>query len=355
MSGDGEFHDVMKFAAPQFIYALPVVLAFAAWAFWRKALRRRQLLQRFAGGKIESWMETGASRNRERVDEFLLVMMTIGFLVTLARPMYFAKDDRSELQGAPYLIALDASRSMLATDVEPSRYGAAAIALDRFFAETRSDHVGLITFAGVAYLNSPFTFDMTALRTILSYVDPNALVDPGSSITSALDRAGRFFRSNSIPERTLILISDGEDLDATAAVDMARRLRREGVAIHTIGVGTPAGATIPAWRGGAYATNMNGREIVSKLDEPNLRRIANAGAGKYFRLGPSGEGLRRLREEVLNPLAEKMARNDLRNYHEAYYAPLILALLAALARLLFAANRFTHKPHPLPSIAEAMR
>jgi len=347
----------MKFAVPEFIYVLPVILLFVAFGFWKSARTRQRLLKKFAGGKLQSWMETGASRPRARVDQFLFVVMLVGLLVTLARPMYFSKDDRSELQGAPYLIALDASRSMLATDIEPSRYAAAEIALDRFFAETRSDHIGLITFAGVAYLNSPLTFDMTALRTILSYVDPNTLIDPGSSITAALDRAGRFFRSNSIPERTLILISDGEDLDAAGAVNMARRLRRENVTIHTIGVGTPTGAAIPAWRGGAYgiATNRAGREIISKLDEPNLRRIANAGGGKYHRLGPNAEGLRRLREEELTPLAEKLARNDLRNYHEAYYAPLAVALLALLARIALAASRFTSKPKPLPNILAAMK
>jgi Ca-activated chloride channel family protein len=340
----------VKFAIPEFLYLIPLAWAFIAWAKLRNARRRRLLVEKFAGGKDQAWAESGSSKARRRIDTLLFAVVITALLATLARPMKFSPDDRKELQGASYLIALDASRSMLANDVEPSRYGAAAIALDRFFADAKSEHVGLITFAGVAYLNSPLTFDMMALRLILSYIDPHALVDPGSSMTSALDRAARFFRSNSIPDRTLILISDGEELEGQS-VALARRLHREQkITIHTIGVGTTAGAPIPSSRG----KTSGQREIITKLDEANLRRIANAGGGEYFRLGQNGEGLRRLRQEVLGPLAEKLARNDLRNYHEAYYAPLAVALAALLARLAFGGDRVARR-RPLPSILQSMK
>jgi Ca-activated chloride channel family protein len=340
--------DSVKFAAPEMLWMAPVLWAVAILVWRHSARRRDALLKKFAG-PAGDWTQTGASKNRRRIDRGLFVIALTALIVAIARPVHFAKDDRSELQGAPYLMALDASRSMLAPDIQPNRYLAASVALDRFFAETKADHIGLITFAGVAYMNAPLTFDMTALRTILAYIDPGTLTDPGSSISSALDRASRFFRSNSIPERTLIVISDGEDLEGSA-VTLARKLHRdEQITIHTIGVGTPAGGPIPAWRGDTYATNSTGRQIISKLDEPNLRRIAIAGGGNYYPLGQNGEGLRRLREEVLNPLAEKVARNDLRNYHEAYYAPLAVAMAALLARLALGADRVTRRK-PLPSI-----
>jgi Ca-activated chloride channel homolog len=344
----------MRFANPEFLYAIPFFLAFIAWAARASSRRRRKLIEKFAGGTDRSWAESGGSKWRRVSDFALFAALTTALLATLARPMYFAPDDRSELQGAPYLVALDASRSMLAGDVDPSRYEAAAFALDRFFAEAKSDHAGLITFAGVAYLNSPMTFDMTALRTILAYVNPHALVDPGSSLAAPLDRAARYFRSNNIPERTIVLISDGEELDGQSVM-LARRLRREqNITVHTIGVGTTAGAPIAAWRNGTYRAGNNAREIVTKLDEANLRRIANAGGGKYFRLGYNGEGLRRLREEVLKPLAEKMARNDLRNYHEGFYVPLAVAILALLARLSLGGDRVVRRK-PLPSIMNSMK
>lgn len=344
----------MRFAIPEFLYLIPIAWAVIAWASVRNSRRKRALVQKFTGARSERWAETGGSRTRRIFDQVLFAIVIGALLATLARPMYFAKDDRSEFQGAPYIVALDASRSMLASDIEPTRYGAAVASLDRFFAEAHSDHVGLITFSGVAYLNSPMTFDMMALRTILGYVNPNALVDPGSSITSALDRAARYFRSNAIPERMVILISDGEELEGQA-VALARRLHREDkMTIHTVGVGTGAGAPIAAWRNGTYRPSNNAREIVTKLDESNLRRIANAGGGNYYRLGQNGEGLRRLREEVLRPLAEKMARNDLRNYHEGFYAPLGLAILALIVKVVFGGDRVLRR-RPLPSILNSMK
>src|SRR5205085_7112336 len=123
--------------------------------------------------------------------------------------------------------------------------------------------------------------------------------------------------------------------------------REQKITIHTIGVGTPGGAPIAAWRNGTYRADNNAREIVTKLDEANLRRIANAAGGQCFRLGARGEGLWRLREEILKPLADKIARGDLRNYHEGFYAPLALAIFFLLLKLALGGDRAVRRK-PLP-------
>jgi len=189
-------------------------------------------------------------------------------------------------------------------------------------------------------------------------------------MASAMDRAARYFTSNAIAQRTLILISDGEELDGGKALQLARKLQRDHqITIHTIGVGTTTGARIPAYRlvpalttGAqppgvtlppmAAPTNAPIPEIVSKLDENNLRRIANASGGRYYRLGQAGEGLQQLRDEVLRPLAEKTARADMQNYREGYFVPLLVAMLAMIFRLLLGADRFARR-RTLPSILEA--
>ena len=339
----------MRFAAPQFLYAIPFLWFLLGVGLWFAKRRKRELMARFVGRSTPS-AESGQSTTRRGWDAVLLFVLFTGLLLALARPLYFQFDERNELNGAPYLIALDASRSMLAADVRPTRYSAATNALDRFFAETKGDRIGIVTFAGVGYLNAPLTFDTMALRTILSYINPLTLTDPGSSISSALDRAARFFTSNSLPQRTLIVISDGEDLDGKS-LGLARKLHREfDIAIHTIGVGTATGARIPSQRGGAV-TNATGFAVTTKLDENNLRRIANAGGGRYYRLGVDGEGLRELRAEVLKPLAEKAARNDMENYREGFFVPLALAIAALLARLVLGADRVVRRK-PLPGILE---
>lgn len=343
----------MKWVHPGYLYALPLVWL-ALWAVWKwGAIRARRRMDLFTGG-AKTWSDPGYVRRVRTLDALLGLVMATGLFLTLARPLLFQSDERSELQGTPYLLALDASRSMLATDVRPSRYSAATNALDRFLQETRADRIGLITFSGVGYLNAPMTFDTVSLRTILGYVNPNALSDPGSSIASALDRAVRFFTSNAIPQRTLIVISDGEELDGQA-VALARKLfRDQKMHVHTIGVGTAGGARIPGNRGGGV-TNSAGQEILTRLDENNLRRIANAAGGRYYPLGSQGEGLRRLREEVLKPLAEEAARNDLANYREVYGVPLALALLALVGRLWIGADRVMRPRVPTSIVSPAAK
>lgn len=340
----------MRFAEPWFLYALPAVWLVLGVAWWLSRRRRQALLRRFVGQEAGAWADTGHCAKRRAFEAVSGLVAVSALIVTLARPLYFEFNEGSELQGTPYLIALDASRSMLATDVRPSRYSAATNALHQFLAETKADRIGLITFAGIGYLNAPLTPDTTALQTILGYINPDALVDPGSSISSAIDRAARFFASNAVPQRTLVVISDGEDLDGQA-VALARKLHRShGLNIHTIGVGTATGARIPAFRGGTV-TNASGNEVTTKLDENSLRRIANAAGGQFYRLGENGEGLRQLREEVLRPLAEKAARQELENYREGFFVPLGLALMALVAKLLSGADRFVRR-RPLPGILQ---
>ena len=367
----------MKFALPQFLYALPVVWLLLALLLWQARRRRRVLLEKFVGAGTPAWSDSGSVKKRRVWDRILLFIAVTALFVTLARPLYFQFDERSESQGAAYLIAFDVSRSMLAQDLKPTRYAATTNALDHFFTETKADRIGLITFAGIGYLNAPLTFDTRALRTILSYINPAALTDPGSSLASAMDRAARFFTSNAVPQRTLVMISDGEELDGGKALELARKLKRDQqITIHTIGVGTATGARIPAYRAAAAPPPgpvffQGGQfpppnvppvaqpppppampDITTRLDENNLRRIANAGGGRYYRLGQDGEGLRQLRQEVLRPLAEKTARGDLQNYREGFFAPLAVAILAIVLKLLLGADRFARR-RKLPSILGA--
>ncbi|MCW5558916.1 MAG: VWA domain-containing protein, partial [Verrucomicrobiae bacterium] len=299
-----------------------------------------------AGDRV--WATSNAAVPARVLDAVLTIAALVFLALTLARPLLFRPDERNELRGVPYLIALDASRSMLATDVRPSRWNVTTNALDHFLAGNRADHVGLLTFSGVAYLNAPLTFDTLALRTMLRYLDPNVLEDPGSSLTAALERAGRYFETNQIQPRLVLLVSDGEDLTGNP-VETARRLSRQfRMKVCTVGVGTITGSKVPLLRGGA-AKNSFGQEVVSRLNEGNLQRLAAAAGGRYFRLGDRGQGLEEFRDTVLVPTTEAVAREDLKNYREAYALPLALALACLVGKTLLAADRRT-RPRSFPAI-----
>lgn len=343
----------MKFGYPLVAYSLPMLLIALAGFLWWARRRRERLTGQFAGnGGVLSWARPNASARARTADLALTLAITAFLGLALARPLWFRPDERNELQGVPYLVALDASRSMLATDVRPSRWSATTNALDRFLSNTRADRVGLLSFSGVAYLNAPLTFDTLALRTMLRYLDPNVLEDPGSSLTSALERAGRYFETNKISPRLVLLISDGEDLTGNP-IETARRLSRQyNLQVCTVGVGTAGGSKVPMLRGGA-AKNSFGQEVVSRLNESNLQRLATATGGRYFRFGDRGEGLEQFRNSVLVPASEAVAREDLKNYRELYQVPLALALVCMVGKIVLAADRRTRK-RSLPGIREGM-
>lgn len=342
----------MKFGHPLILYATPLLVVGLAWALTWACRRRNHLRARFAGAGASTWARSNASAGARRLDLALTLAAFASLGLALARPLWFRPDERNELQGVPYLIALDASRSMLATDVKPSRWSATTNALDRFLANTRTDRIGLLTFSGVAYLNAPLTFDTLALRTMLRYLDPNVLEDPGSSLTSALERAGRYFETNQISPRLILLISDGEDLTGNP-IETARRLSRQyQIKVCTVGVGTAAGSKVPLLRGGS-ARNSFGQEVVSRLNESNLQRLAAATGGRFFRLGDRGQGLEEFRESVLVPTTEAVAREDLKNYRELYQIPLALALLCLVGKIGIAAERRT-RARTLPGIRERL-
>ena len=331
----------MKFAHPWILYATPVLTGLFWLLLHLSARRRAALVRQFTGGTNRPWADSGARPGLRRLDNCLLLFTCASLLLALARPLVYRQDEKSELQGVPYLIALDTSRSMLTPDVRPNRWTVATNGLDRFLAEAGNDRVGLISFAGVAYLNAPLSFDMNAIRTTLRYLDPELMNDGGSSLASAVERAGRYFVSNNIPQRVVILVTDGEDLEGNL-IPTARRWARQGLKICAIGVGTPMGAKVPMNRfnpGGGSARNTFGQEVVSKLDESNLQRLAAASGGRYYRLGDRGEGFRKLRGEFLRPLAEAAAREDLQNYREWYQVPLVAAFAALVAHVLLAAHR----------------
>lgn len=339
----------MRFAHSWLFYLTPFLVLGVGLLLWRAQRWGQQRKTVFTGGEKRAWAESNRWPAADRWN-LVLSLATLTFvLLALARPLWFKKNDRTELQGIPYLIALDASRSMLAADIKPSRWSVATNALDRFLAATKSDRIGLITFSGVAYLNAPLTFDTLALRMMMRYLDPNTLEDPGSSLTSALERGGRYFETNRISPRLIVLISDGEDLTGNP-IETARRLSRQyQLKVVTLGVGTTTGAKVPMSRGGS-ARNSFGQEVISRLNESNLQRLATATGGRYFRFGERGEGLEQFRKEVLAPMTEAAAREDLKNYQELFPLPLALAVACLLGQVVLAAER-RMKPRRLVSVA----
>jgi Ca-activated chloride channel family protein len=347
----------VRFAHPELLWTAPAAVLLILALAWIGRRRRNTARTLLTGDATRPWADAGIVVWRERFD--LALVLAAAFLLpfSAARPLLFQNDEQSELRGVPYIVALDLSRSMLAPDVRPNRWSAATNALARFLEAGPSDRVGLVTFSGVAYLNSPLSFDTRAILTMLRYTSPLSIdmdgETAGSDLGAAIERAGRYFVTNAIQPRVVILVTDGED-SGTQLLEIGRRWARQGVKVCAIGVGTRAGSKVPRIQFGGVAQNSSGQEVVSRLNEANLKRITALTGGRYYPLGDRGEGFGRLRDEFLKPLTESAAREDLKNYTEGFQVPLGLAVLALVLRFAIGARRVRRawkpssirSPHP---------
>jgi Ca-activated chloride channel homolog len=288
------------FAEPRWLWLAvlaPLVLValqrYSAWA------RRRQLAQ-LAAPEFLKELIGSYSPVRRAVKNVLLVLAAAGVGLALARPQWGEQTEVSHSFGQDTLFILDCSRSMLASDVAPSRLQRAKLAILDYVQRYGHGRVGLVAFAGQAFLQCPLTYDYGAFSDALMTVDDRTIPVPGTDVGRALDEA---YSSVDKQERrkVFVLLSDGEDLEKapnTNGVTMAKALEKNGVVVFTIGVGTAAGAEIQFVNEQGrleLVRDSRGEVVRSRLDEATLRAIAQATHGAYYPLGPLGEGLAKIR------------------------------------------------------------
>jgi len=289
------------FAEPRWLWLaicgpllLLVLQRYSAW------MRDRQLAQIAAPGFLEK-LTRSHSPIRRLFKNILLLLAVLGIGVALARPQWGEQAESSHFLGQDIVFLLDCSRSMLATDVSPSRLQRAKLAIMDFVQRQRHGRVGLVAFAGQAFLQCPLTFDYGAFQDSLRDIDTKTIPLPGTDVGRALDEGFRALDKNE-RQKLLVLLTDGEDLEK-GGVRTAEELTKNGVVVFTIGIGTPAGSEIQILTEQGkpeLVRNSKGEVVRSRLDEPTLRAIAQATHGAYYPLGSIGEGLAKVRLDVEN-------------------------------------------------------
>jgi len=273
------------------------------------ALMRRTQLARIAAPDIVRELTRSHSPARRVIKEAMLALAVCFIGLALARPQWGEEKEReTQLRGEDIVFALDCSRSMLAADVSPNRLQRAKLAIMEFVRQHVDGRVGLVAFAGQAFLQCPLTPDHDAFRDALTAMDERTIPVAGTDIGRALDEAYRAMDKKA-PRKVVVLITDGEDLEK-GGVKKAEALATNGVVVFTIGVGTPAGAEIQMLNEQGQPTlvrDSQGAPVRSRLDEQTLRAVATATKGAYHPLGALGEGLSRVR----NALAMQAAAGDL--------------------------------------------
>lgn len=294
----------MSFEAPHFAepvwlwLALAGPLALVGLQVYAARQRRRQLA-RLAAPELIAGLTRSHSPRRRWIKHALLVLALAVAGLALARPQWGTREIATEHLSEDTVFAIDVSQSMLATDVSPNRLQRAKLAVQDFVRRQSGGRVGLVAFAGQAFLQCPLTFDHGAFEDALLALDEKTIPVPGTDVGRALDEGARALERMD-RRKVVVLITDGEDLEKNG-VKIASSLAKSNVVVFTVGVGTAAGGEIRRRNEQGQEEllrDAKGEVVRSRLDEPTLRAIAQATGGSYEALGPLGEGLVKVRVAV---------------------------------------------------------
>lgn len=336
----------MKFELHLWLWLLPVlVLGLAALLGWSQRQRAARLRAALATPLLAQ-LTASLDRRRRRLKQIFLVLGVALLALALARPQLGKETVKLERSGVDVVVALDVSRSMLAADVErTNRLGAARAAVLNLLEKLGGDRVGLVVFAGEAFLAAPLTRDHTAVERALLSTSPGMVSEPGSDFAKAIARAREGFERGSEGPRVLLLISDGEQLQGDA-LTAARAAAAAGVNVHCAGVGSAAGARLPAAAG--FIKNAFGREVVSRLDEPTLQRTAAAAGGLYVPLqGRDSRALEDWFRRATAVLPKTVETKELGDPRERFQWPLAAVVLLLGSEWLLGERRRRPATRPL--------
>lgn len=322
---------------PASLALLALVAALAAFLVWA-ARRRARALAEFVAAALQPTVAPDVDPRRRTLRGWLVVAAAALIVIAIAGPMWGFRWEQVKRQGIDLVVALDTSRSMLATDVKPNRLERAKLAVRDLVDEARGDRLGLVAFAGSAFLQCPLTLDRGAFLESLDAIQVGIIPRGGTALAAAIDTSLDAFEGKQGKNQAIVLITDGEshegDLDAAIA-----RAKERGVRIFTVGIGTPEGELIPGAAGGFFK-DRQGQVVKSRLDEATLERIAVDTGGVYLRAAGAGLGLSGLYRDHIATLEKRELESTLeRRYDLRYQFPLAVAFLLLLLEPLVGERR----------------
>jgi Ca-activated chloride channel family protein len=334
----------VSFSNPGWLPAGLLACGLLIW-LWRVAdARQHAALARFVSAHLRVELTRSISVARRRAQRGLVLAALALLFVALAGPLVGYRWEQISRRGNEIVFAIDTSRSMSTPDIKPNRLARAKLAIADFANRLEGDAVGIVAFAGSAFLVCPITLDYGAFLESLSATDTNTIPRGGTNISSAIHEAQAALRRRPGSDRILILVTDGEDLEGSALVAAKTAKQLDGLTIYTVGVGTAGGdlIPIPPDQGGGFVKDETGAFVKSRLDEAALKAIAAATGGFYVPLGTQGEGLETIFKTVLGPLAKHdVASRQQKIYTPRYQWPLAASLVLLLASLLIGTRRRT--------------
>ena len=352
----------MSFGAPQWFWGLLLIPVLVA-LFMRAEARGAKRLREFVSARLLPQLAATVNRPR-RMLRFGLQLLGLALaIVTLAQPRWGYTFEDVKRKGLDLLIAVDTSRSMLSNDVQPNRLERVKLAAHDLINELQGDRVGLIAFAGRAFLQAPLTIDYDAAIESVNDLDTKTIPEGGTNISAAITLATQSFGKSAVGNRALVIFTDGEELSGDAGKN-AKAAADAGVRIFTIGVGTASGSLIPiSGEDGetSFVKDSAGQVVKSKLDEKRLGEVAQVAGGFYLHLENGPRTMQQLYTEGLAKMqAAEMDVRLSRRPIERYEWPLGAALVALALSILIGERKrrrervYAHMPAKIATAVAAL-
>ncbi len=331
---------MFRFGAEFALWTL-VLVPLLGVLYWQASRRGRALLDRFGEHGLVRRLRASVNVTAVRWKGALVLAAVALLALSLARPQFGTRVETLSRQGQDVMVALDVSRSMYAEDIAPNRLERAKIEIGRIIQRLDGDRIGLVAFAGDAFVQSPLTADYGAAMMFLTAMDPTLMSTQGTDLARAVVVAVEALEETPPENRIVVIVTDGEDHEGGLAEAIAAATDAQAT-IHTVGVGSPEGVPLPDVEGveasGRFRRDDQGNVITTRLNETALQDIALQTDGEYHRIGQGAGGLGRLVERIEGGGREVESR-EVTQFEEQYQIFLGAALLLLIAEVIVPGRR----------------
>lgn len=315
---------MFRFESPVYLWLLWSIPVLAIIRFVCYKLRRKKLL-RFGEMSLVNRLMPNVSKIRPSVKFWLSVAALALMIVMLARPQMGSKISHEERNGIETIIAMDISNSMLAEDVVPSRLQKSKMLVENLVDHFTNDKIGLVVFAGDAFVQLPITTDYVSAKMFLQDINPSLIQTQGTDIARAISLSMNSFTQQKGLGKAIILITDGEDHEG-GALEAAKEAKKKGINVFILGVGSSNGAPIPLGNGD-YMRDNAGNTVMTALNEQMCRDVAKAGSGTYIHVDNTSDAQEKLNDELSRLQKGETDNVVYSEYNEQFQAFALLALI----------------------------
>lgn len=331
---------MLRFAHIEFLWALAVVplliLVFLLVRRWK-----RKALMGLGNQETVRKMIPEVSFTRPGLKFLFFTLAYAAVVIGLANPQIGTKVEEGKRSGSDLMILLDVSNSMMAGDLAPNRLENAKRAVSQLIDNLHNDRIGIIIFAGEAYVQLPITTDYSAAKLFLNNISTDIVPTQGTAIGAAIDMGMKSFDLVNGTSKAMILMTDGENHEDDA-IAATKRARAKDVSIHVIGLGLPEGAPIPIYKNGnpvGFHTDEAGKTVMSKLNEEMCKEIAAAGNGAYVRASNANSGLNIVMDQIDKMQKKTYDSKVFKNYEDRFQFFFAFALVMLLIEFFISSRK----------------